>query len=1246
MKPLPLLVLLVLVPLAWGPAPRELLSPPCGAAGAAPGGCGSCPEHQDVKPGAEFPWVMAYASMRSCHRVLRDAYGEFSPPAYCSDSPMNFWCNWTIWAGSRKHIIIYIQGFTTKEGCNKNEDKILFEGVSSLVENSVVYACWKKEMHVFATFARAVHVVLLKRYVPNCRDSQFKGKYFTFQDGKGESPSSGASIPKTLSPELSKPGGIFEPGWAEDPRDVLGFGTTDSTESFGATAVLHDVSPQGRGTAESPNRLVPYRGAEIPLLETKAARVPGSEPPAGLRLCEEDQCGGMARGGSPTAGPGSWQQGPATSGDVSRFSSVPSETPLLGALQGAEPFLQPTGMGQEGGLSVLHSSLRLGDVGSSQPTIKPTHTTYLDVAARSRALSSGRRESQDSVDATTYQGLDAAGLEENKRQEEDKSHGAARGDADGLAKGLTPSLSTLYQVVRKDSSQMPPERSQSSFEGLSTTQPDLETTSLQHTKLMGISPPEIKKIPTPALSHHDHVPAGFGSGNFTPKDPLSSQVEAVSRAASPLAAALGLDPVRRRAGTPPPVPGGQEVFSPSPPRHPSAAPALGTDVSPGPLGLEMSKRVLEEGGQQEETLAPAGLPDRGPSVASIPSLRPITGLPCPQHQKTTEGFRASAGEQRNASLSHHHSGSPVAPQGQTVLQGQELQQPSSDPLSRKTWMPGGQRQQHAELGLPWATEYFPARSCHVVFQGGFGMFYLPPHGDIKANIWCNWTIWAGPQKHVVIYVQGFQGSEGCGKNQDKMIFQGVLSSVETKVVYACHNRGTLIFATRAIVVHVLFLSGGGSLSSEYKHFKGQYYVFGDYESVGSSNEIIAPGEPVQESWRTAVTKDFLPMLRASPSPSAVPPADRFKPEFISSDEKDQHLPDLAEDAQPGASLGKHGELQDETKMERSLQDGGTEGEESDNMLVAPARGDAGCEAEQPPLEAVKGDVGLVSALVTVAPRSSPGVSSSEVPSSTAGLSDSSSLGQASGTLEAEVVTTHRLPMLEKPPLNTSTGPSPLYPSPGVTAGGMVSPQERHEDLFDLDSVLASLENSTALQSLHHPGDVLFEVTTEIKHEEWISLGGSELRKDLIESLKNSIQQNLKLSANRVNEIKLKEVRRTTNASLLLTFWLHLKPQERNMSLLLHSQLEELLGASVGVEKLQLVSLLVEDVNECSSGVSLCGEEAECFNGVGTYLCRCKKGYEDRSPTKSGTLCVRAPTSGLGKKDGDVPSVYPSAPQTN
>ncbi|KGL99229.1 hypothetical protein N301_02031, partial [Charadrius vociferus] len=92
-----------------------------------------------------------------------------------------------------------------------------------------------------------------------------------------------------------------------------------------------------------------------------------------------------------------------------------------------------------------------------------------------------------------------------------------------------------------------------------------------------------------------------------------------------------------------------------------------------------------------------------------------------------------------------------------------------------------------------------------------------------------------------------------------------------------------------------------------------------------------------------------------------------------------------------------------------------------------------------------------------------------------------------------------------------------------------------------------------------------------------------------------------------------------------------------VSLLLRSQLKELLGNSAGVEKLQLVSLFVEDVNECSAGVGLCGEEAECFNGVGTYLCRCKKDYEDHSPTKSGTLCIPIPPPGIGffLRHGDI-----------
>ncbi|KHJ91708.1 EGF-like domain protein [Oesophagostomum dentatum] len=34
----------------------------------------------------------------------------------------------------------------------------------------------------------------------------------------------------------------------------------------------------------------------------------------------------------------------------------------------------------------------------------------------------------------------------------------------------------------------------------------------------------------------------------------------------------------------------------------------------------------------------------------------------------------------------------------------------------------------------------------------------------------------------------------------------------------------------------------------------------------------------------------------------------------------------------------------------------------------------------------------------------------------------------------------------------------------------------------------------------------------------------------------------------------------------------------------------------------------QDVDECSTGIVLCGENAECHNTVGGYECRCKKGY--------------------------------------
>lgn len=803
--------------------------------------------------------------VRRCHGVLKDKYGEFSPPAYHGDTPINFWCNWTIWAGSRKHIIIYIQGFIAKEGCSKNEDKILFEGVSSLVENNVVYACWKKETHVFATFAQAVHVVLLKRYLPNCRETQFKGKYYIFQDQEGESSSKDNVISETSAPKLRKQDSVFQSGWAEDLKDVLGFVTTRSTVTLGKTTVLSGGSLGGRGSTlgtmavGSPLELVPYEGARTQLWQTKAPCVLGSELRGGLRHCEEPQGRGAPGGIIPTAAQDTWGQSLSVSGDITagfgythKLSSMLSETPLLGASRVAEPFLQPVGVGLENRQSVLHPTLRPKDLGDLQFSIKPTHTSSVDLAAHLQSLSPGRRESKERMDTATYRGFSTVS------SEKDESHpqlsvladGTASGDADSLAKSLMPSLSSPYEVVNGDHSHLLPERSQryqSSSGALSMTPPELGTTGLRHTKLMGISSPEcfrgavegktvlhptatrnilqehphlcgqssnvlhsasadpgslpqnaqahdgldaekahasslsvkschhpsdraaqlrlvipplptgLKHFPTATstlgtettstlvVSCTEPVPADFGSSHFTPEVSLPPEVGPMSRVIFSPPAALDVDPVslRRRTGIALATPGEQEMVSPS---LPSVAPELGTDGSSGHLGPGMQKLLLGEAGSQRgETSDSMGSTARGPSSASVTGPKPGVGLPRPedhvstgagvapaslpgtwgarkeehvvpvQHQgtaardkmasasilrgfkmqKTTDALRVGAGEQRNDSSSTAHPVPPVAHQGETALKGQKPQEPSDDPVSRNTQMPGGQQQKHA-----------------------------------------------------------------------------------------------------------------------------------------------------------------------------------------------------------------------------------------------------------------------------------------------------------------------------------------------------------------------------------------------------------------------------------------------------------------------------------------------------------------------------------------------------------------------
>lgn len=703
-------------------------------------------------PEPESSWSLAYVPIRRCHRVLRDKYGEFSPPAFRADFPVSFWCNWTIWAGSRRHILIYIQGFTTKEACDKNEDKILFEGVSSLVESSVVYACWEKEMHVFATFAQAVHVVLLKRHLPNRRDARFRGKYYIFQEQQGESASKDDALSGTPASKLPKKG-VFQSGWVENLR---GANTSGSTSEL----------MQGRGipldtvAVGSPAELILGERARTQALETKAPCGLGSE----LLGAQEAQGMGTAEGIIPAAAQDTWGQNPSVSeGSAESFVPVHSvllETPLLGAFQGAEPFWQPADGSLESSQPVLSPTLRPKGLGHLQLTIKPTGTRGLDLAGHSEPLSPGTGQSQEGTDATRDSQPSTASLEK------DGSHSQLSVPADGLAKGLMPSLRSPSGHL-----QLVSERSQSSLGHLSLPKPEPGTTGLQHTKLMDVFPLgsfrgavrkrtmlhptapglavpvlatglELPLTPVPALgtgtipvlvtSSTAPVPADFASLDLFPEAPLLPQVEPVSMVAPPPAALDG-DPVSlRQRDASPASPGGQEMGSPSSPCHPSGASELGTN---GSSRCRMQK-LRQAGGQGGTTTASVGLMASpvfvtvpGPGVrlaqpeghvssssgvtpASLSDSReehkvpvqhqdsdkpaPVSSLRGSQMQGTTEAVQVAAGQRMiTASFSTTPAcpDLPAAPWGETLPRDQKPWEPSGAP--RNTQMAEGHQGKHA-----------------------------------------------------------------------------------------------------------------------------------------------------------------------------------------------------------------------------------------------------------------------------------------------------------------------------------------------------------------------------------------------------------------------------------------------------------------------------------------------------------------------------------------------------------------------
>lgn len=163
------------------------------------------------------------------------------------------------------------------------------------------------------------------------------------------------------------------------------------------------------------------------------------------------------------------------------------------------------------------------------------------------------------------------------------------------------------------------------------------------------------------------------------------------------------------------------------------------------------------------------------------------------------------------------------------------------------------------------------------------------------------------------------------------------------------------------------------------------------------------------------------------------------------------------------------------------------------------------------------------------------------------------------------------------------------------------------------------------QSLHLPGDLLFEVSVEVNFSQDSETSWDITAQSLLLSVKTLIRDQLK-SMLVSQSISSKRIKRL-NAGVLFILWLQIgqRTSSHHAHGVVHSSLQQLIGSSLGLRgkhgDAAIMSLSTADVNECDTQLVVCDPNAECVNHFGSYSCQCGTGFQDESRSGAGTVCV-------------------------
>ncbi|XP_064181237.1 uncharacterized protein zgc:66455 [Anguilla rostrata] len=554
-----------------------------------------------------------------------------------------------------------------------------------------------------------------------------------------------------------------------------------------------------------------------------------------------------------------------------------------------------------------------------------------------------------------------------------------------------------------------------------------------------------------------------------------------------------------------------------------------------------------------------------------------------------------------------------------------------------------------------SSRYFGLRSCHQVLRGESGEFFSPDFLCSNPPLWCNWTIAAPPGRRIRLHLDDYTPADSCHLKRGEIHLDESPGSGRHRTLRQCWR--SAVYTSDSSTLHVVLLING-SQEPAYRGFRARYQAFGLPHDAPpppppSSSPSPAPtwannvnwgGEmeetvfTVREEEEKPATEqpqmDDDPTLRnsadptslkggsVSKSPSPEQPLRSTPAERASSDAS----PPQSGESDPRAGEAEDSGLTKEGHRPRTLR---TRGEEDLGSVDPPDQG----PVEKHPAPA---DVTPPPPRVTDSP--------SEISSS----APSSELWEEEPDYDASEPGSRSTRKLRQD-WDEDTGPG----RPAVTddsdppsgtverqgteisrRGGSVKPSGTppapEDSLRESADSARYLRNTSTLASL--PGDNLFEVSVEVR----LALEGNEnwdhLVRLVMSSVQTMIQDELRAHVvpKSISSIRIKRL----SGGVLYIFWLQFGDgleslQVHRFLLMALPRLQRALTPPAHHPR-------PSDVNECGTQVVLCDVNAECINRFGSYACRCRPGFEDRSRLGSGgTACV-APT-GTGPSQSQPPS---------